>query len=137
MIKKNSYIVLSLGLILIGCIEGISPEKLRQLELELEIKQIQYELVALKLEMTCSADTQCVPLGVGAKPCGGPIGYLPLSIMSPNKEAAETKALRHMALSKELLASDVPSDCSIAPAPTLACAESKCVVTSPNYVPPF
>ncbi len=131
--KKKITLVLSLGLILTGCQNDPSQTELKQRELE----QIQVDLRALKPEQTCSADTQCSLLGVGGSICGGAGSYLPLSIMSPNKVAAENLAQRHVALSLELIPAEAFRTCAKVAPPTVACMDSKCVVTSPNYVPPF
>jgi hypothetical protein len=125
----------SVAAVLAAC----SSDSDRAAQITQEKQMIQTDLIAFKLEQPCTADTQCVGLYVGTC-AGGPSGYLPLSTLTPNKDLAMVKADRHKVLSYELLlATGVtprPACIPLAP-PAMACVQSACKISDPNYPAPF
>ncbi|MEP6503571.1 MAG: hypothetical protein ABJD97_09585, partial [Betaproteobacteria bacterium] len=64
----------------------------------------------------------CHVIGVGAKPCGGPGGYLAWSDKKTNRAALEAAAQAEtQAQIAENKASGLVSDCMMAPVPAAVC----------------
>lgn len=73
-------------------------------------------------EAECDHPDQCHAVGVGAKACGGPNGYLAWSVKNTDQKAllAAVQAQAD-AEKKENQASGLASDCRVMPAPTATC----------------
>ena len=73
-------------------------------------------------EAECDHPDQCHAVGVGAKACGGPNGYLAWSVKNTDQKTllAAVQAQAE-AEKKENQASGLASDCRMMPAPTATC----------------
>ena len=70
----------------------------------------------------CDHPDQCHVIGVGAKACGGPNGFLAWSIKNTDQKAlASAVQAQAEAEKKENQASGMSSDCRVVPAPTATC----------------
>ena len=77
-------------------------------------------------DATCSSDTQCATIGVGAKACGGPEGYLAWSTARTDPGALRAAAQREAdAARSEQSARGMVSNCSIASDPGAFCDISR------------
>jgi hypothetical protein len=73
-------------------------------------------------DAACDTDAQCRSLGVGAKACGGPEGYLPWSIKASNAARLTALAAAHTAeRERENERSGMRSNCSVTPDPGAVC----------------
>ena len=78
---------------------------------------------------TCSGD--CNVIAFGAKPCGGPWGYLIYGDLENEDAFKEMVAVYHEKDNQYNIDNGLVSDCSIAPQPSEAsiqCVEGKCVI---------
>lgn len=86
------------------------------------------ELISLHAEQPCATDNDCRSLAIGNKACGGPSGYLPLSVMSPYMQIAIELASEHRSLEQQAnLDNHYISDCSYVSAPYSQCMAGSCV----------
>lgn len=70
----------------------------------------------------CDADAQCHSIGVGARPCGGPEGYLAWSSQHTDRERLFDLVERHREARRiEHESSGMLSDCRMLPDPGAAC----------------
>ena len=79
-------------------------------------------VTALIGDAPCDNQAQCHVIGVGAKPCGGPSGYLPWSDKKTDRAALEAAVQAEaQAQIAENKASGLVSDCMMAPVPATVC----------------
>lgn len=131
--KLKTLMGFCLPLALAGCLgdDSAAPETPRTAQ------RVYDELVSLHAEGPCTTANHCTALPVGAKACGGPSGYVPLSVLSPNKEMAMSLASENSTLSrKENQAGSGMSDCAFVTEPPLHCVEEKCVLHDPVEIMP-
>jgi hypothetical protein len=77
---------------------------------------------ALIGDAACDHPSQCRAVGVGAKACGGPSGYLAWSVKNTDQKALLAAVQAHAAAEKaENQASGLISDCQMKPEPTATC----------------
>ncbi|HJV60878.1 MAG TPA: hypothetical protein VJ743_08015 [Albitalea sp.] len=82
---------------------------------------------ALIGDAACTADAQCHSIGIGAKPCGGPEGYVAWSSLRTDGRALEQAVQRHaQARRRESAARGEMSTCSVIPDPGAHCAAGVC-----------
>jgi hypothetical protein len=94
---------------------------------ETESARLAGELRALIGPASCSADTQCRTVAVGAKACGGPAGYWAWSSQGTDGEAVKALAARQAAAQRrELAASGMRSNCAMVSDPGAACVAGRC-----------
>lgn len=73
-------------------------------------------------EALCDADNQCQSIGVGAKACGGPEGYLAWSSKHTDRQRLLDLVAQHREARRiEHASSDMVSDCRVLPDPGAAC----------------
>jgi len=85
------------------------------------------ELRTLIGPASCSADTQCRTVPVGAKACGGPAGYWAWSAQGTDAEALKALATRQAeAHRREVEASGMRSNCAMTQDPGAACVVGRC-----------
>ena len=73
-------------------------------------------------DAACDTDAQCRTLGVGAKACGGPEGYLPWSSKASNGTRLIALAAAHsLERGRENERSGMRSNCSVTPDPGAVC----------------
>jgi hypothetical protein len=78
---------------------------------------------------TCSADSQCKTLALGARPCGGPESYLAYS--TARTPEAELRALGDVYQAERRAAntsSGMMSDCRLQPDPGAVCQAGACTL---------
>lgn len=88
---------------------------------------------------TCSTDSQCRTIGLGAKACGGPAAWRPWSIQTLNTNKGDTlqklsDQLATLQRSRQAQ-SGMVSTCSYLPDPGAVCEAQRCVLKvspSPN-----
>lgn len=84
---------------------------------------------ALIGDATCDNSVQCHTIGVGAKPCGGPAGFLAWSSKDADEKTLRAAVARQAAASKdENLRSDMRSNCALEPDPGASCQAGRCVL---------
>ena len=79
-------------------------------------------ITALIGEAECDSQGQCHRVGIGAKPCGGPEGWLAWSdkVTDPQALQREVQALAQVSIA-ENKRSGLASDCMMRPEPTVVC----------------
>lgn len=98
-----------------------------------ESERLSRELHELIGPATCSADSQCRSLAVGAKACGGPAGYLAWSTAGTDVARVTDLAARQTeAQRREVVASGMRSNCAIAVDPGAVCLAGRCQLATPN-----
>jgi hypothetical protein len=81
---------------------------------------------ALIGDAACNSDTQCATVGVGAKACGGPEGYVAWSSARADPSALRAAAQREAnAARSEQSARGMVSNCSMSPDPGAFCDISR------------
>ena len=82
---------------------------------------------ALAASPSCSEDSQCHSLALGARPCGGPEGYLAWSsVRTPPEEIRALGQLYQAERKAANEASGVVSDCRYLPDPGAVCRAGAC-----------
>ncbi|MGQ3094167.1 MAG: hypothetical protein ACT6RP_12010 [Roseateles sp.] len=100
---------------------------------EPEPQRLARELRTLIGPASCTADSQCRSLPVGAKACGGPTGYLAWSTKHTDEAALkalvakQTAAQRHANTRPGLV-----SDCAVLVDPGARCEAGRCVLLPPG-----
>ena len=93
--------------------------------LEARIAAIDVEVRTRIGAAACSVDSDCRALPMGARPCGGPSGYLPYSIRGTDEGALSRLSDDHRRLSAELAAQrPVVGTCEVLPEPVAYCERS-------------
>ena len=78
----------------------------------------------------CARSEQCRAVPVGAKPCGGPRGYLAYSVTTTDSARLATIVGEYTRLDAENnRRTGAISDCSITPRPPVACTAGRCVLS--------
>lgn len=81
-------------------------------------------------DKSCSSDTACGLIGVGAKPCGGPETYAAYS--QPNVDEEKLHALAN-AYKKErqdyFKENQIMGICVVTPKPNVACVNNQCIAS--------
>lgn len=78
----------------------------------------------------CSSDSQCQILPIGARPCGGPAGYLAWSSAKTSSSELQALADRYRTEQQEHNArSGMMSDCRAIAPPAVACRAGSCQLT--------
>ena len=91
------------------------------------------QIRALIGNASCSDASQCRVLPIGARPCGGPEGYLAYSTSSAPEDQLLALAERHKQERARVHAeSGVLSDCRVMPAPSAVCIAGTCQLAKPN-----
>ena len=94
---------------------------------ETESARLAAELRTLIGPASCSADTQCRTVAVGAKACGGPVGYWAWSTQGTDAEALNALAARQAgAQRREVASSGLRSNCMLVTDPGAACVAGRC-----------
>jgi hypothetical protein len=97
-------------------------------ELRNKVLPLDREIKAIIGAAACANDNECRVIGYGAKPCGGPGGYLSYSEKNTNVTLLEQKVSEFNALGRELnRRTDIMSDCMVVPKPRVSCIENRCV----------
>lgn len=90
-------------------------------------------LIALKTlttsDLSCDKNEDCAVVGIGEKPCGGPLSYLPYSTRNTKASEIQQKAdaLRQLDL-KDNSESHRMGTCDAVLPPGLACVNHVCVI---------
>jgi len=104
-----------------GCTDDPEPAP------EQEMKRLYTDILTLIQNKSCSDSSVCKVIAIGAKPCGGPTGYLVYSSSHVDEVAlvAKIKAYNdwNTKYNKE---KNLSSDCSIPPQPKPDCIDGKC-----------
>jgi hypothetical protein len=80
---------------------------------------------------SCTQSTECKTVGVGARACGGPEGYLAYSTSVTPSAPLKSLAARHAARRRAAVsASGMVSTCNVIPDPGAACDQGLCRVRS-------
>jgi len=85
---------------------------------------------------SCSADAQCKTLALGARPCGGPEGYLAYS--TARTPEAELRTLGELYQGERLAANQragMMSDCRVQPDPGAVCRAGACTLGAAPTAP--
>jgi hypothetical protein len=99
---------------------------------EPESARLSRELRALVGPAACTADSQCRSLPVGARPCGGPAGYVAWSIQGTDADRLADLAARVAAAQRrENAASGLRSHCAFSSDPGAACVAGHCQLVVP------
>lgn len=86
----------------------------------------QYDgLLALSLSVDCIDSSEWRFAGIGAKPCGGPSGYIAYSKDIDTVYFLDRLSRYNKAVREKNLREDLFSDCSIVPAPSAIRCENK------------
>lgn len=80
------------------------------------------EVIRLRGDAACSADTQCHSIGVGSKSCGGPSGYLAWSSAQTDGAVLAVVVQQHADIARAAhQASGRASNCAVEPDPGAVC----------------
>jgi len=94
---------------------------------ETESARLAGELRALIGPASCSTDSQCRTVAVGAKACGGPAGYWAWSTQSTDAMALNALAERQaQAQRREVATNGMRSNCMLAIDTGAACVAGRC-----------
>lgn len=97
-----------------------------------ESARLERELRTLIGPASCSADSQCRTVAIGAKACGGPSGYLAWSTEGTDAaRLAELAARQSAAQRRENEAGRRVSNCIFVTDPGARCVAGRCQLTSP------
>lgn len=98
---------------------------------EAESVRLGRELRSLIGPATCSDDSQCRTIAVGAKACGGPAGYAAWSTQGTDAQRVTDLARRQAeAHRREIEASGMASNCAMVVDPGAACVAARCELTT-------
>ena len=112
-----------------GCSEGGGEPDLSGPAAEVRWHTLQEEISALVGDLSCTDSQQCAFAPVGAKPCGGPSGYVVYSRPNVDEGLLLAKLAALEQLERENDFSWESSDCSVLPQPVPACKDGICVDT--------
>ena len=106
-----------------------------QLDGDITIEQIRTKALSIKKEVesmrgnaVCVNRSECRAIGYGAKPCGGPSGYLVYSTRDTSAALLESKVREFNAVVRELnVRRAAVSDCLFVSQPSVTCAQNRCV----------
>ena len=94
------------------------------------------QIEAARGAAACDSDAQCHTIGVGAKACGGPEGYLAWSSKQDDGTRLRALVAEHAAArGAEDRKSGMMSTCSVVPDPGAQCTAGRCVLRAPGVVP--
>lgn len=114
-----------LAILLVVAAGGCRPEAAEDWA---RLERMEQEIRALVLQGSCKGDAECAVLPLGAKPCGGPWGYLVYSPATVDTTQLFVLADAYTAYNLELNAKHgMASDCAIQPEPQPACRNDRCV----------
>lgn len=111
---------------LVSCAQTAPPSAAKP-KTQPESERLAGELRTLIGPASCSADTQCRTVAVGAKACGGPAGYWAWSTESTDAQALNALAERQAAAQRrEVASSGLRSNCMLTTDPGAACVAGRC-----------
>lgn len=91
------------------------------------LASLESQLHELSIDQGCNQDSQCQPLAMGNKACGGPTHYLAANDQHPEWPLAQLLSLEHQQLAAAInQASGAISDCSLVNEPSLSCQQQRC-----------
>ncbi|HEY8876461.1 MAG TPA: hypothetical protein VIN03_02785 [Roseateles sp.] len=115
------------GIALASCAQPPVAAPATSAAAEAESARLARELRTLIGPASCTADSQCRTVAVGAKACGGPSGYWAWSTDSTDAaRLAELARRQSDAQRLELQAEGRISNCAVAVDPGAACIASRC-----------
>lgn len=92
------------------------------------LEQMEQDLRVFIAAAPCSDSTDCAVVAVGAKPCGGPWGYLVYSTASVDSTELGRKARAYTDFNRLLNERwGYVSDCAVQPVPQPSCVDGRCV----------
>lgn len=92
------------------------------------LEAMEQEIRALVEAGECTADGDCTMIALGAKPCGGPWGYLVYSPATVDTVQLRALADAYTTFNVELNARHgTASDCALQPVPEPVCRDGRCV----------
>lgn len=104
-----------------GCTDDPEPTP------EQEMKRLYADILTFTQDKSCSDSSVCKVIAIGAKPCGGPTGYLIYSSSNVDEAILLSKVKAYndwnTKYNKE---KNLFSDCSIPPEPKPDCVDGKC-----------
>ena len=111
------------AVVLAAC--GGGGDAVQATTLEARIAAIDVEVRTRIGPAVCSVDSDCRALPMGARPCGGPSGYLPYSIRGTDEGPLARLSADHRKLSEELnLQRQAVGTCEVAAEPVPYCERS-------------
>jgi len=100
---------------------------------EVESARLGRELRGLIGNASCSSDSQCRTVAVGAKACGGPASYWAWSTQDSDEKKLAALAARHAeAQRREITASGMLSNCAMVSDPGAVCIAGRCQLATPQ-----
>ncbi|MDR7272911.1 hypothetical protein J2X20_005596 [Pelomonas saccharophila] len=100
---------------------------------EPESARLGRELRALIGTPSCSSDSQCRTIAVGAKACGGPVAYWAWSTQATDAQKLTALAAQQAAVQRrEVEASGMRSNCAMAVDPGAVCVAQRCELATPQ-----
>jgi len=97
-------------------------------ELRRKVLPLDREVKTIIGDAVCTSDNECLLIGYGAKPCGGPGRYLAYSIKSTDVVLLEHKVREFNALAQEFnRRTGRRSDCMLTRKPRISCVQDQCV----------
>jgi hypothetical protein len=104
-----------------GCTDDPEPTP------EQEMKILYADILALTQNMSCSDSSVCKTIAVGAKPCGGPAGYLIYNGVGVNEAVLVSKIKQYNAWNEKYnQKKNLSSDCQVLDPPKIDCVDGKC-----------
>ena len=93
-----------------------------------KLDEIRNEILVIVGEAACAEQPECLYIGLGAKPCGGPWKYLIFSSVNTDTTELFLKVKEYndwnIVINKRY---EYVSDCSVPEPPKLECISGKCV----------
>lgn len=112
------------------CSDGEEGLDLAGPSAEIRWRMLQEEISDLVADLSCMDSPQCTFAPIGAKPCGGPSGYVVYSRPNVDEALLLAKLAALERLERQHDFAWETDDCSVPPQPAPACKDRICVDTS-------
>ena len=134
---RKQFLVVGMALLLVGCGQDTTISPVPQYDrATLEMKyQTAYAYVQ---DLSCTSQTDCDTMAIGAKPCGGARGYLVYSKVTVDVNKLQDIVADVSKYEAGYNAQEgIFSDCTPARTVTeLSCVDQKCIDNNPQPHPP-
>ena len=97
-----------------------------------QMDQLKTQMTEMIGDASCTDNSQCASLAIGAKPCGGPYAYRVYSSLNTDTQKLTDLAQHYKMLNKRYnKESGLMSDCMMVMPPAVACIKNTCQAVTP------